>query len=220
MRLIELNTRGGYIAKAVARQRAAEAERTGLHCSTIVNDILTKLNAFKHSSETPKHVRFAYQEIGNVIEDVIAEGLVRRIAGWIKPDPKKFRAIIGSPDGWQTRGNIIHEVKATWVSERKFFEGLDLAEDRSEFDISDVSLKLYGFLMQALFYALAWGADRIYFHVVFLNGNYAPPVPNMRTFIIKFSQADLEQNYRNLAQHAIDVKLPGSDACRKFLKAA
>lgn len=215
MRLIDLSTRGGYIAKAVARARAKEAARTGLHVSTIVNDMLQRMDPSRYNREIAEGARLAYQETGNVIEDIIAVALARRLPGWAKPDPREFRGVIGSPDGWQDTARAIHEIKATWVSEKKFFDGIGAD---GTFDILDISLKLYGYLLQALFYALAWDADRIYFHVLFIVGTFG--VPSSRTFVIKFSRAELEANYRRLAQHALDVNLPDAEGVRPYLKAA
>lgn len=215
MRLIELNTRGGYITKAVARQRAAEVARTGLHCSTIVNDILHRMDPARYERETSDAARYAYQETGNAVEDIIAAELARRLTQWEKPEPRTFRGIIGSPDGWLKATRAIHEIKATWVNEKKFFDGIG---DDGTFEMLDVSLKLYGYLLQALFYGLAWDAQRIYFHVLFITGQFG--VPSTRTFVIKFTRQELEANYQRLAQHAVDVDLPECDGVRRFLKAA
>lgn len=56
-------------------------------------------------------------------------------------------------------------------------------------------------------YAYMWDADRIHFHVLFVNGNYRPPFPNFRTFTLAVSKADKRRNAEFLWGHAEDVGL-------------
>ena len=44
MRAYELSRDGGLLADAIAAARRHEAARTGLHCSTIVNDLMRMLD--------------------------------------------------------------------------------------------------------------------------------------------------------------------------------
>lgn len=209
MRVFELQPKGGEIVAAIRRQRALEAARTGLHVSSIVHDILVCTNATKYGRQrTPddEHVAFAYQEFGNVLEDVLARQLARRLQLWEKPQPRVYRGIWGSPDGWHPRTRTIDEIKATWVSETDFLT----VDDRGH--ITDESEKFMAYRLQFLFYALAWGARRVRLHVLFINGKYprgGGPIPNARTFTFRFTHEELEQNFRQLAIHARDRQLDG-----------
>lgn len=199
MHAFELNTSGGALIDALREQRRHEAARRGLHVSTIVNDMARVMAPAKYGREMEDTTSLAYQEIGNVLEDLIARQLARRL-GWMKPEPRTCRGVIGSPDGWQSRTRTLDEIKATWVNEKDFLtidaDGLIVEE----------SLKFTVYAMQFLFYALAWNAHRVRLHVVFIRGNFGVPI--VRTFTLKFTQDELEDNYQRLAQHAIDQKIP------------
>lgn len=191
LRITEPYGAGGMLIAAVKRLRSAELPRTGLHCSTIVNDIIQTLYPKKYTFLEEESL--AYQEFGNVIEDICAEVLRRRNPQWVKPRPKKYKGIWCSPDGWHPRTRTIDEIKATWVSERDFID----------------SPKLHGYLLQSLEYAYAWDALRVRLHVFFVNGKYprGAPIPNPRTFVVRWDDGVPEHNHRILWQHAIDRKL-------------
>lgn len=196
MKVFELQRTGGLIVDAINAARALEAPRTGVHCSTIVNDILRRLDPKKYDREMAESTRLGFQEVGNVVEDVIARELTRRLrklAGWAKPIPKVYRGIWGSPDGWTEASRTIDEIKATWVSERDFLQ----------------SDKFDGYMFQSLFYADAWDARRIRLHVLFINGAYpkGAPFPSPRSFTIIPSSAEKRANTNRLVQHGIDMGL-------------
>lgn len=195
MRIHELDRAGGAIAKAIRSARAVEPPRTGVHCSTIVQDILRSLDPKRYSQEIADETMLAFQEIGNVVEDILADYLVKRIPGWVKPAPRlSTTGIWGSPDGWAPRSRTITEIKATWVSDKDF----------------TTSLKFLGYLKQALFYADVWDAVRIRLLVLFVNGSYprGKPFPVPREYTITFTVRERHEWHRQLAQHGIDMGLP------------
>lgn len=210
MRVYELNTSGGLLATALAARRATEPARTGLHVSTIVNDILRQLKPATYGRPMEEKHTYGYQEVGNVIEDLVGERLRARVDGWSKPVPVLFRGIIGSPDGFTPRPRTIDEIKVTWVK-----QGPSFLVVNSQGQIEEESLKFMAYRLQAMFYALAWDAARIRFHVLFVN-----PVPTPRTFILRVTAEDLERNYQILARHAVDRKLAGYEGVVPYLKAA
>lgn len=205
MRVTELDVEGGYLYRAVVQQRAKEQARTGLHCSTIINDMLQTMDPKRYGREISQQGRIGYQEFGNVLEDVIALRLRRRVRGWGKPEPRHVRGIWGSPDGYSVASRTIDEIKATWISEA------DFVTTDARGTVIEESLKFSSYMWQAVFYALAWEAVRIRLHVLFVNGAYprGAPIPSPRTFIIRCSDQEKEANYQRLRQHAIDRQLDG-----------
>lgn len=189
----ELDERGGLIGKVLRARRRQEEARTGLHVSTIVNDWLTCLDPKRYGKEIAHVHRDSYWEIGNALEDVLAESLRQRISGWKKPIPQIYRGVEGSPDGWRPMSRSIDEIKATWVSERDFL----------------TSLKFLGYLRQAMMYAEMWGALRISLHILFINGNWRPPMPKPRTLRLSFTPRVRFDSFEAMVQHAIDRRLPG-----------
>lgn len=171
LRVIELSEEGGVVADAILRLRDEQDEKRekGLHVSTIVNDYVETAYPQKRKP-LPSSMMVAYQEVGNLIEDVIAEQLRLR-SGWMKPAPKTVGGIIMSPDGYHAPTKTIDEMKATWTSENDFLS----------------SPKFFKYCMQALNYAHGWDAERIRLHVLFINGNYRPPAPKLpRTFTLRW----------------------------------
>lgn len=195
MKILELNRSGGAIGKALLYARSIEPPRPGVHCSTIVNDILKTLNPKRYSQEIADETMLSFQAFGNIAEDIIAAYLVKRIAGWVKPTPRKSATgIWGSPDGWAPRSRTIYEIKTTWVSEKDFL----------------TSLKLLGYLKQSMFYADVWGATRIRLLVLFVCGSYprGTPFPVPREYTVLFTRAEAHEWHRQLAQHGLDMGLP------------
>jgi hypothetical protein len=124
---------------------------------------------------------------------VIASVLAARVRDWTKPEPRSYRDIIGSPDGWSPHSRTIDEIKSTWVKESTFLE----------------SAKFDSYCRQSLFYAHKgmFDADRIRLHVLFVCGNHRPIFPHARTFILKPSRAEKQQNFETLYQHGVDMGL-------------
>ena len=183
---------------AIRRKREAEPLRTGLHVSTICDDMMKAVEPKRYAKPIDETSVFLFQELGNVIEDVIAGQLAQRL-GWVKPPPRQDEnGVWGQPDGWGQRSKTVHEVKATWVSERSFVEVDPTGH------IVEESHKFWRYRLQGLKYVSMWGGRRLMLHVVFINGMYLPPFPNARTFTMVPTAEDLTRNDRVLKQHAED----------------
>lgn len=189
---------GGVLGEVLRRRRKAEAPRTGLHVSTIVQDLLRTSDPKTYAQDFNPNTMLAFQEIGNALEDVVARQLHRR-GGWVKPEPGEYQGVHFSPDGWQARSRTVDEIKVCWKSERGF-----IAADGCDLDVLRSSLKLQGYLWQLLFYMRALRARRGRLHVLFVAGNYRPPFPVARTYTFVPTQEELEANEELLLQHARD----------------
>ena len=196
MRITTRSRDDSMIIEAIRQARASEAARTGLHCSTIVKDIAEGLQPPRDNLD--ESVGIAFQEIGNVIEDIIADQLVQRFPEWTKPTPRTHRGVICSPDGWSPRARCIDEVKVTWKGMRDFLT----LDDRGH--VLGESLKFVQYKMQILFYMQAWKADRARLHVLFLNGTYRPPFPEPVTYLLRPTTTERVANEEMMIQHAQD----------------
>lgn len=204
MRLYEFNRDGGLLLEAIRHARTLEAQRTGLHVSTICDDMVQTLYPRYARGEFTDVQRLLFQELGCTVEDVVAEVLKRKYRDWQKPEPRADRdGVIGSPDGWRPRSRTIDEVKLTWVSEgtpeKKPFV---LTDARGR--ILEESAKFWRYRIQGTKYADMWGADRVVYHVVFVTGNNRPPFPNAREFVLALKRRDKRDNSAMLRQHAVD----------------
>jgi hypothetical protein len=208
---IEIDARDQtFFIQAVQAARAREAARTGVHCSTIVNDIAAKtLDTRDHSGIDPL-TGLAFQEIGNVIEDIVADGLVARYPGWVKPASFKHRGIWCSPDGESERSQTIDEVKARWGHCREFLEldGAPVSEFEAAIgELTGESGVFTKYKLQVLFYTAARGFIRSRLHILFLNGTFRPPFPKPVTLRMRPTRAELADNEELIIQHARDIGL-------------
>lgn len=195
------------IIRAIRRRRAAEAERTGLHLSTIVNDIVASTMTKPDRSGIDERTGLSFQEVGNVIEDLIATGFMQRDPSWVKPEPIIYQGITCSPDGYSERQLLIDEIKVRWGSCRGFIELDDAEPDLHEprtGELTGESETFVKYKMQLLFYMWAWGVSRGRLHVLFLNGDWRPPFPKPVTLCLRPTTAELKENAAHIIQHAID----------------
>lgn len=188
---------------AIRRHRAREDARTGLHVSTICDDIYKTIDPKRFSAEIPETSRLLFQELGTAVESIIARELRRTYAGFVKPEPRQdSRGIWGSPDGWTPGSRTIHEIKLAWISETDF-----VAVDGRGRLVAE-SHKFFRFRLQAMKYGSPdmWDARRIKLHVVFVNGKYpkGAPFPNAREFTLVPDAGDYNAVNMQLWQHAED----------------
>lgn len=151
----------------------------------------------------------AFQELGNALESVIAPQLAL-IPGWSKPTPRTYRGITGSPDGYSPRARAIDEVKLCWKK-----SGNDFLELDGRGHVLSESVKFTGYVMQILFYMKLWDAVRGRLHMLFVAGNYKPPFPEPRVFLLKPTPQQIDDNFERIYQHARDVR-----KFRRLLEAA
>lgn len=212
------------LLQMIQEYRRREAARTGLHCSTIIHDIAkVSLPSLFSESDIDEATGLSFQEIGNVIEDIVADGLCRRFPGWSKPPPVIYRGVWCSPDGWSPRASTIDEVKVLWKSEVSKSEGRFLTLDccnvgRPKLEpgsgvVVEESAKFVIYKMQILFYMAAkrW-QERIRhrdtirgrLHALFVNGNYQPPFPDPITIVLRPTDDEIDANEEMIIQHAED----------------
>ena len=205
--------------QAIRATRAAERARTGLHCSTVVHDIAVANGIIKPSTDIDESTGLSFQELGNVIEDVVASALMARFPGWSKPAEIEYRGIKCNLDGWSPRVKCVDEVKACWKSENSRDDGpfvlLDGADPNAPLlepgtgEVVQESPKFVLYKMQVLFYMAAaadvWGEctwSRL--HVLFVNGNYRPPFPDPVTLRLRPTMREVDANRDLILGHVQD----------------
>jgi hypothetical protein len=178
----EVERGGGVIVRAMkARQQEADRQRAkfaGPHYSSLVNDYVDQVYPRKYP-ELPDKQRVSLYELGDVIEELIADELRKR-SGFEKPTPKRYKGVWFSPDGWSPASKTIDEVKGTRLSSAKVLRRPDGLID----GIED-SPKLLKHVLQLKGYMFVWQARRGRLHEMFLNGNWRPPFPDPRTFVLR-----------------------------------
>lgn len=176
-----------------ARRQQDLMRPKGLHVTDIIQSIVTTLDPKKYEGISEES-RQAYQELGNVFEDVVAGGLARRLTDWTKPAPRRLQGIICSPDGWNARLGELCEIKATW---KKRFASAEEFRD---------SPKTFSYRLQGRAYCKVWQTHRIKFYVFHVNGDYKPPRPvEPDLYICTWPEREIDEAWDLIVQHAKDM---------------
>jgi hypothetical protein len=143
-------------------------------------------------TDDAKSVRQTRWELGSAFEEAVRHGLARRYS---QDEPDKYMVIgeleddglIGSPDLADLTEPAVHEIKLTWMSNRRG------PEDE----------KFWKYLVQLKAYVRMFKQSRVgYLHVCFLNGDYSyrggNSGPDYRVWRAEFTQQELDENWRML----------------------
>jgi hypothetical protein len=106
----------------------------------------------------------------------------------IRPGEFERDGIIGSPDALDFANSRVVETKCRWMSARKF----DALEKNFFFE-----------LLQIKCYLAMIGWTQAELSVFFVCGNWAPPVPCIRSVLLDFSEREIEEAWSSVRQHAI-----------------
>lgn len=220
MRAIIEPRESSMFLQAIRQLRLKEVARTGIHCSTVVDDIVRRMDAAQAARNTTidQATGWTFQELGNVIESMIARECLAYFPGWTKPAPRTHRGIVCSPDGWSPRAKRIDEIKACWKSENNREDGPFVDLDGMLCHPNDLlpqcagevlveTPKFTGYKIRTLFYMAAWKADRAALHILFMNGNYHPPFPDPVTIQLRPTPREVTTNEEMVLDHASDMKL-------------
>lgn len=169
-----------------------------------IDAMLKTMYPGKYQSAMDEQAAAGYQEIGNAYEEMVQEQLRRKFSRYHKPAPIQYRGFVMSPDGVDESSRVLHEMKATWVSTRRFLEiGADGVPTFKSFKYQRYEYQVLGYLK-----ALGWTDAQL--HVWFINGPYpkGPPKPEWPwTIELKYSQREIDTGFRTVWQFARDMKL-------------
>jgi hypothetical protein len=188
---------GGISGEFLKPQRRS----SGLHLGEVLRDLENSVGKNKNKrphrsmlSKGDQDVGFRYMEVGFIwevlVEHVWKERRMLKDAGkLIRQGEIERDGIYMTPDALTVDDWVLQEYKATWRSSRRAdpIEGI--------FD----EFVTWGRQIKA--YCAALGTEKASLMVLFVNGNWAPPVPQTRRFDIQFSQRELESNWQMLLQH-------------------
>lgn len=164
------------------KPKGADERSAGVHLSGVIRYALTEaglLTPDEASDEMP--LRMA---VGMAWEEW-AVGLWPELR-W-QPGERELDGVFGSPDGLSAGGALaetdcLEEFKATW---------------KSRYNHGDV-LKERIWLWQLSGYCKMMGLQYARLHVLWVNGDYRPPSPEYRTYVVGFSQAELDKFWSNV----------------------
>lgn len=170
----------------------------GLHMSAIYNDLFQDLEPKRFTRGTkPDPLRL---EAGLMFEDLLEEGLKKRLGGGDRVGEfTTEEGIIYSPDLiiFDAQRQRLGEIKLTWMSSKEVPREA-ATRFPPKFDKYIVQMKAYS-------YHLDLDCARLL--AFFVNGNYAPPKPELLAWDIEFTRRELKENWQMLLNHARSKKM-------------
>jgi hypothetical protein len=166
----------------------------GLHLYDILQDINASLDPERYGGRIEDTPEFAV--VGMAFENLLAAHLRDLVPQWEKPGEFTSAGIAMSPDGFgDPRWDGIDEMKATWKKVPEV-----------EQDFCDEE-KFAHYHRQAKAYCRVLGVARARFRVLFVCGTYRPALPVYKTYIVEYTEQELEDNWRMILQHGKDIGL-------------
>jgi len=159
----------------------------GVHVSQIIRHIVTTVGLQKENDFTERDLD-DFALVGRLWEQMLADAYYTKPryerVGEIEVD-----GILGSPDAFDWESFGIAEMKVTWVSSRRFEE--------------KVKFRIYRWQVAA--YCHMMGTCRAVITVLHLNGDYSPPKPCAKEYVIVFSPGEVRENWQMLKRGAAEL---------------
>jgi len=152
----------------------------GVHVTDLIRGLGTELEIkpFKKSGSNKVDLLALsgdnYSEIGFLWEHALEIALKDKLG--IRPGQIELDGVLGSPDGFGVTpfGPCVEEYKVTWRSMKN--------EITSE----------WRYMMQVKAYCKMLGVTLALFRVLYVNGNYNPMCPQNRTYLVQFTQDEID----------------------------
>jgi hypothetical protein len=159
-----------------------------LHITQIYRSIEDTLRSKEISTFSPEELKF-YACGGFMWERVFSMAMAEGIRGGdiVRPGEFSHHGIIGSPDNYHIPLGEVVETKMTWRSSRK---------------LEHLEKNFFAWLVQIKGYCKLLGTTRSQLHTFFVNGKYAPPVPEAVSLRLTWNAVEIEENWEMLERHA------------------
>lgn len=154
----------------------------GLHLSTIIQDILRDLDPRRYGGDFD----WNRVESGTTFERVLERELMARNPNLVRPGEFHLNGIACSPDGWDPIDRVVEEYKWTWKSSR-----YPITDDR-----------FWPWAVQIKGYCHVVGTTRARLRVFFVNGDYSNFTPELRSWLLTFTEQELRDNWLMVLNHA------------------
>jgi hypothetical protein len=182
----EIHLEFSDIDRMLEKRRIGGMKRSsGIHLSGIIKHVLTAAG------------QLTGEDLGDMMPLRMAVGMAWEMfcvqlwpeLDW-QPGEVTRDNVIGSPDG--VSGDVLEEIKATWMSrlEKTETKGV-IPPPRNIIEIKRWMLQLAGYLYMM-------GLNKARMHVLWVNGDYRNSGPQYFTYLLEFSQQELERIWNNL----------------------
>lgn len=158
----------------------------GVHLTDVIRDLMVTAQMQRTASGS-----FWLQgdlemagEVGFMWEEVLSRALKDRLPCRI--GEVELDGITMSPDGIEVVDgeSILSEYKVAWASSRK--------EPTENFK----------WMAQVKGYCKALGMSKVKMYILYLNGDWKPPKPQYKCFLISFSQLEIDEGWEMILGHA------------------
>lgn len=164
----------------------------GLHLYDILQHLNRELDPDRYGTDIKDRPEFAV--VGMAFEECLAAMLRSLVPEWEKPGEFSAEGIAMSPDGFGDPTFLgVDEFKATWKS---------MPDEAQEF-CDDARFAHYH--RQAKSYCRVLGVRKVRFRVLFVCGNRRPSLPVFKTYVVKYTALELEENWQLVLSHGRDM---------------
>ena len=177
----------------------AHTRAKGVHLSGIIRYVLVQMKLLTpfEVQEEEMPIRVA---MGTAWEAHIVKFIAKLYPAFVwQPGEYTEDGVTGNPDGLNyiniggKNVGVVEEFKATWKT--RFTHSLDSSKPNPEYKpITSVQLWMW----QLAGYCYMLGVRHARLHVFWVNGDYRPPSPDFRTYLIEFTQEELDKFWNNV----------------------
>lgn len=168
-------------------QEQLQPRSVGLHVSQIIQYIVTTSGLQKGNSFDDADLGM-FASVGRLWERILAE-VMFPAPRYQRPGELEFDGVFGSPDAVDSDDCCLMEFKVTWRSSKRPIE----------------TFYTYKWQMMAYCYMLQLTKCRLY--VLFVCGNWQPPVPQYKAWEFEFTERELKDNWNMLKRNIEGVEL-------------
>jgi len=155
----------------------------GIHLSQITNYITTEIMGKTIRKDQDIETFYRRAQLGFAWEEMLSLAWAGALG--LRPGEVQKDGIIGSPDGISFSQDrlIVDEYKATWKSMRH--------------PVTD-NIR---WMMQVKSYCKMVGTNYCRMRILYINGDYKPPIPQYRSYLLAFTDAELDENWEMILNH-------------------
>lgn len=193
MRVIPSPELARGLIDTLARGDHGTPRTSGVHQSGIIQALLQAMDPNRYANPVTEQAKSVYFAAGFAFEQVVEGALLTALEDRIaenlmaameveRPGEIASEGILQSPDGLEFDTETVHEFKLTWMSSR---EG-----------IAGPGAKKWLWQIQGYLHTLGWTKAILW--VLWVNGGYAPPVPQFMAYQLEFTPFEIAENWAML----------------------
>lgn len=187
MRVIELPELARLAVDGLARGSHGTVRTRGVHQSGIIQALLKAIDPKKYDNpESPiQGAKHAYWAAGFAFEQALERQIganLMEVLAIERPGEIECDEIKQTPDGIEVDTETVHEFKLTWLSSR---EGVGTG-------------KGWKWRVQVMGYLYTLGWTKAVLWVLWVNNDYAPPMPRFMAYQLEFTEFEIQENWAML----------------------